>query len=81
MENSGADDDNLCFQLYERMNVADALMSRTYEDGDQIIKQVSELYHVHFTFRHVHFDVHVSCAREMLLMLYIMYVSWQMLLK
>ena len=29
------------FQLYERMNVADALVSRTYEDGDQIIKQVS----------------------------------------
>jgi len=35
----------LHFQNYERMNIADALFSRTYEDGDVIIKQVNTDLH------------------------------------
>ena len=31
------------FQVYERMNVADALVTRQYQDGEQIIKEVSSL--------------------------------------
>ena len=30
----------VCFQPYERMNIADALFSKTYEADDVIIKQV-----------------------------------------
>jgi len=30
-------------QPYERMNVADALVSKQFSDGDQIIKQVSHV--------------------------------------
>lgn len=30
-------------QLYERMNVADALVTRSFEDGDVIIKQVCNI--------------------------------------
>ena len=32
--------DNNLFQPYERMNVADALVTQHYDDGDVIIKQV-----------------------------------------
>lgn len=34
--------------LYERMNVADALHSRTYQDGDQIIKQGDSADNMYF---------------------------------
>ena len=33
----------MSLQPYERMNVADALVSKSFEDGDQIITQVG--YH------------------------------------
>ena len=32
---------SFCLQLYERMNVADALQPKSFEDGERIIQQVS----------------------------------------
>jgi len=40
---------NICFfQSYERMNVADALMSRSYKDGERVIEQGAQADGMYF---------------------------------
>ena len=46
---------NFFLQVYERMNVADALQPKTYEDGVRIIGQVSDVSHACKKEYHVYF--------------------------